>query len=210
MPEQVIDVLALMGDSIDNVKGVPGIGEKGARDLIATHGSLDKLLDTAASLTQKKYREALLANADAARESRVLLQIRTDVPLPGIENCSFDYKGINRQKCFELFSALGFRSLVTEFAPTADTVGADYAIVSTAWRLTRCWPTTCWIPRDPVTPSKRRRWSIWDTRRSSRRTSAGPDSGRLRCLSCRPRRCSISPANGRIWRGSWRRCCQRS
>ena len=132
LPEQVVDVLALMGDSIDNIKGVPGIGEKGARDLISTHGSLDKLLENAASLTQKKYREALLANADAARDSRVLLQIRTDVPLPGIENCSFEYKGIDRQKCFELFSALGFRSLVTEFAPTADTVGADYAVVSSA------------------------------------------------------------------------------
>src|SRR5260221_687963 len=107
MPEQVVDVLALMGDSIDNIKGVPGIGEKGARDLIAAHGSLDTLLAHAASLTQKKYREALLANADGARESRVLLQIRTNVPLPGIEHCTFDYKGIDRQKCFELFSALG-------------------------------------------------------------------------------------------------------
>jgi DNA polymerase-1 len=132
MPGQVVDVLALMGDSIDNIKGVPGIGEKGARDLISTHGSLDKLLENAGSLTQKKYREALLANADAARESRVLLQIRTNVPLPGIEDCTFEYKGIDRQKCFELFSALGFRSLVTEFAPTADTVGADYAVVSSA------------------------------------------------------------------------------
>src|SRR6266404_3632238 len=54
MPEQVVDVLALMGDSIDNVKGVPGIGEKGARDLIAAHGSLDKLLENAPSLTQRK------------------------------------------------------------------------------------------------------------------------------------------------------------
>ena len=80
----------------------------------------------------EKYREALLANADAARDSRVLLQIRTDVPLPGIDNCSFDYQGANRQKCYELFAALGFRSLVTEFAPTADTVDADYAVVSSS------------------------------------------------------------------------------
>src|SRR5204862_838865 len=76
LPEQVVDVLALMGDSIDNIKGVPGIGEKGARDLIATHGSLDRLLENAASLPQKKYREALLTHAEGARESRVLLQIR--------------------------------------------------------------------------------------------------------------------------------------
>src|SRR5262249_54907297 len=58
-----------------------------------------------------------------------LLQIRTDVPLPGADNRSFEYKGVNRQKCYELFSSLGFRSLVTEFAPTADTVDADYAVV---------------------------------------------------------------------------------
>ena len=46
-PDQVVDVLALMGDSIDNIKGVPGIGEKGARELIATHGSLDAVLAAA-------------------------------------------------------------------------------------------------------------------------------------------------------------------
>ena len=129
-PEQVVDVLALMGDSIDNIKGVPGIGEKGARDLISTHGSLDALLENAPSLTGKK-RELLTTHADAARESRVMLRIRTDVPLPDVDVSCFDYRGPDRQKCFELFSTLGFRSLVTEFAPTADTVGADYAVVST-------------------------------------------------------------------------------
>jgi DNA polymerase-1 len=130
-PRQVVDVLALMGDTIDNIKGVPGIGEKGARDLIATHGSLDALLDAAASLTQKKYREALLAHADSARESRVLLRIRTDVPLPDVEDASFAYRGPDRQKCFELFSSLGFRSLVVEYAPTAETVDNDYRVLGT-------------------------------------------------------------------------------
>src|SRR5688572_20843785 len=97
-PEQVVDVLALMGDSIDNIKGVPGIGEKGARDLISTHGSLDKLLDNVASLTQKKYREGLTTHGDAARDSRALLRIRTDVPLPLVNMSCFDYRGANRQK----------------------------------------------------------------------------------------------------------------
>jgi DNA polymerase-1 len=129
-PEQVVDVLALMGDSIDNIKGVPGIGEKGARELISTHGSLDALLENAPSLTGKK-RELLTTHADAARESRVMLRIRTDVPLPEVDVSCFDYRGPDRQKCFELFSTLGFRSLVTEFAPTADTVGADYAVIAT-------------------------------------------------------------------------------
>jgi DNA polymerase-1 len=129
-PEQVVDVLALMGDSIDNIKGVPGIGEKGARDLISTHGSLDALLANAPSLPGKK-RELLVAHADSARESRTLLRIRTDVPLPNVDVSTFDYRGPDRQKCFELFSSLGFRSLVTEYAPTADTVDTDYAVIST-------------------------------------------------------------------------------
>ena len=134
-PEQVVDVLALMGDSIDNIKGVPGIGEKGARDLISTHGSLDALLANAPSLGGKK-RELLTTHADSARESRVLLRIRTDVPLPPVEMSSFEYRGPDRQKCFELFSTLGFRSLVTEYAPTADTVDTDYAVISTEDGLT--------------------------------------------------------------------------
>ena len=129
-PAQVVDVLALMGDSIDNIKGVPGIGEKGARELISTHGSLDALLEQAPTLTGKK-RELLTTHADSARESRVLLRIRTDVPLPDVDVSCFDFRGPDRQKCFELFSTLGFRSLVTEFAPTADTVDTDYAVVST-------------------------------------------------------------------------------
>src|SRR5215831_15563597 len=71
-PDQVVDVLALMGDTIDNIKGVPGIGEKGARQLIATHGSLDETIAAAPSIAQKRYREALLTHADSARASREL------------------------------------------------------------------------------------------------------------------------------------------
>src|SRR5205823_4811532 len=71
-PGQVVDVLALMGDTIDNIKGVPGIGEKGARELITTYGSLDNLLAHAGEIPQKRYREALVANVDAARQSREL------------------------------------------------------------------------------------------------------------------------------------------
>src|SRR5712691_2207655 len=66
-PDQVVDVMALMGDTIDNIKGVPGIGDKGARDLIATYGSLEQLLANAAKVSHKRYREGLLAHADSAR-----------------------------------------------------------------------------------------------------------------------------------------------
>src|SRR4249920_1452058 len=60
LPGQVVDVLALMGDSIDNIKGVPGVGEKGARDLIATYATLEELLAHAGDITNKRYREGLL------------------------------------------------------------------------------------------------------------------------------------------------------
>src|SRR5206468_5917052 len=80
-PEQVVDVLALMGDSIDNIKGVPGIGEKGAKELIAQYGSLDNLLAHAGDVKHKRYREGLLGNAEAARQSRQLARIRIDVPV---------------------------------------------------------------------------------------------------------------------------------
>ncbi len=129
-PEQVVDVLALMGDSIDNIKGVPGIGEKGARDLIATYGNLDALLEHAGEVSNKRYREGLLAHAEDARQSRTLARIRTDVPV------SFDaeglrYRGASRERCFELFTRLGFRTLVTEYAPDAQTIGKDYVVVGT-------------------------------------------------------------------------------
>src|SRR5689334_11361186 len=68
-PEQVVDVLALMGDTIDNIKGVPGIGEKGARELIATYGTLENLIANAAQVSNKRYREGLLGNVDSAHQS---------------------------------------------------------------------------------------------------------------------------------------------
>ncbi len=127
-PAQVVDVLALMGDSIDNIKGVPGIGEKGARDLIATYGSVEELLAHASEVSNKRYREGLLNHAEDARQSRELARIRTDVPVP-FEPDALRYRGASRERCFELFSRLGFRSLVLEYAPTADTIGKDYATV---------------------------------------------------------------------------------
>ena len=128
-PDQVVDVLALMGDSIDNVKGVPGIGEKGARDLITTWGSLDALLEHAAEVPGKKYREALLAHRDDALTSRELLVIHTNVPVP-LDVNAFTYRGPSRDACYALFSDLGFRTLTMEFAPTAESVVKDYQLVT--------------------------------------------------------------------------------
>ena len=129
-PSQVIDVLALMGDASDNVQGVPGIGEKGARDLIATFGSLDGLLARVNEVSQKKYRESLLANAQQARHSREMVTIRTDVVVT-FDAEQFRYRGPSRERCYALFSHLMFRTLAPEFAPTADSVAKDYAVVGT-------------------------------------------------------------------------------
>jgi DNA polymerase-1 len=135
-PSQVVDVLSLMGDAIDNVKGVPGIGEKGARDLIATHGTLDALLEAAETVPQKKYREALATHADAARQARELVRIHTDVPVEwDVERLRF--RGPSRERCFVLFTRLGFRSLTAEYAPTAATVAKDYAVADTPEALAR-------------------------------------------------------------------------
>ncbi len=129
-PEQVVDVLALMGDTIDNIKGVPGIGEKGARELISQYGTLENLLAHAAEVKNKRSREGLLGHADAARESRELARIRTDVPVE-FDTEAFRYRGGSRQRCFEIFKDLGFRTIVTEYAPTADTIAKTYRIVNT-------------------------------------------------------------------------------
>ena len=127
-PSQVVDVLALMGDSVDNVKGVPGIGEKGARTLIAEHGSLDALLADPSSIAKKSHRTALETHADDARRSRELVTIRTDVPVT-LDPDTMRYQGPNPERCFDLFSRLGFRTLLADYAPTAATVEQDYAVI---------------------------------------------------------------------------------
>ena len=129
-PEQVVDVLALMGDAIDNIKGVPGIGEKGARDLIAKHGDLETLLAHAAEVPNKRQREGLLNHADDARQSRTLARIHVDCPVD-FDPESMRFRGASRERCFDLFTRLGFRTLVMDFAPTAQTSSKRYRAVET-------------------------------------------------------------------------------
>ena len=129
-PDQVVDVLALMGDSSDNVKGVPGIGGKGARSLVSEFGSLDRLLEQTDKIATKKHRKALTEHADDARQSQVLVRIRTDLSVPD-DPTQFRYQGADRERCFELFSRLGFKSLLREYAPTAASVTTDYHLVDT-------------------------------------------------------------------------------
>jgi DNA polymerase I len=80
-PRQVVDFLALVGDSSDNIPGVKGIGDKGAQKLLAEFGDLETMLARAGEVIAKRPREALLSQADNARLSRELVTIKRDVPL---------------------------------------------------------------------------------------------------------------------------------
>jgi len=128
-PSQVVDVLALVGDSSDNVAGVPGIGKKGAVELMHSFGSFEALYERAAEL-KPRQRAALEEHRETALRSRELVTIRTDVPIE-LDLDAIRYQGPSRARCYELFSKLGFRSLVSEFAPTAATVAKSYALVRT-------------------------------------------------------------------------------
>jgi len=113
-PDQVPDLLGLWGDASDNVPGAPGIGEKGARELIQTYGTLENILKNWDKVKRKAYQESLRDNAEQIRMSRELVTIRRDLPieldLPAWVLCEPD-----RKAAFALFSELGFKSLMQEF-----------------------------------------------------------------------------------------------
>lgn len=79
-PEQVIDVLAILGDTVDNIPGVPGIGKKGAPKLIEKFGTLEETIAKAETITAKRQRESLLEFGDQAMHAKFMVTIKTDVP----------------------------------------------------------------------------------------------------------------------------------
>jgi DNA polymerase-1 len=81
-PEKMIEVQALIGDATDNIPGVPGIGPKGAAQLINEYGTLDAVLAAAPSMKVSKRRDTLIEHADKARVSRELVELRADAPRP--------------------------------------------------------------------------------------------------------------------------------
>ena len=110
-PSQVVDYLALVGDTSDNVPGVKGIGEKTAVELLRTHGSLDAILAHAADIPGKRAREALLAHQEEARLSRDLVTIRRDVPVHlDLTALREGLPAVDRLQT--LFQELEFRSLI--------------------------------------------------------------------------------------------------
>src|SRR5918912_2107240 len=81
-PRQVADLLALTGDKIDNVPGIPGVGDKTAASLLKEFGSLDAVLNRASEIKKPKLRENTLASIEAVRRARQLIQLHDDLPLP--------------------------------------------------------------------------------------------------------------------------------
>jgi len=80
-PERVVDVMALRGDSIDNIPGAPGIGDKGSVELIRRFGSVEQAIASAAEVEKKTYRESLANNRDVILLSKKLVTIDCDVPV---------------------------------------------------------------------------------------------------------------------------------
>src|SRR6185436_11957497 len=117
-PEKVVDVLALMGDAVDNVPGVPGIGDKGAKALIQEYGTLEALLDRAGDISRKSYRESLTANRELALLSKELVTIHTDLPV-ALDPLALRLDAPDEDALRSLFGDLEFFSLLEELKASA-------------------------------------------------------------------------------------------
>ncbi len=111
LPEQLGDVLALMGDAVDNVPGIRGIGPKTASKLIVEHGDLESVLAAAPSMKPSKMRDSLIEQADMARLSKVLVTLKDDCPLPN-ELDDFLLKDIPPEPLAAFLTKHGFTSLL--------------------------------------------------------------------------------------------------
>lgn len=114
-PERVVDYMALLGDNIDNIPGAKGIGEKGAAELIKKYGSVEKALDHADEVPNKRYREALQQQREQVMMSKQLAKIATDLPL------KLDLNVLERHEpdvaaLGTLYRELGFNSLLKELS----------------------------------------------------------------------------------------------
>jgi DNA polymerase-1 len=130
-PRQVADLLALKGDAIDNIPGAPGIGEKGARDLLDQFGSVEAALDRASEVTRRMYRESLQNNRERILLSRKLATIDCNVPVP------FELEALRTHQpdvvlLKPLFKELEFFSQLKEFGPSEDVRVRDFAALEHA------------------------------------------------------------------------------
>lgn len=135
-PERVIDVMALRGDSIDNIPGAPGIGDKGSVDLIRRFGSLEAALDHAAEVERKTYRESLQNNREQILLSKELVTIKCDVDIElDVEKMCAGEPDIETLR--NLFTELEFTSLLKELLPVIEAPEGNYREVNAAAEIDR-------------------------------------------------------------------------
>jgi DNA polymerase-1 len=130
-PERVVDVMALRGDSIDNIPGAPGIGDKGSVDLIQRFGTVEQALKRAAEVEKKTYRESLQNNRENILLSKQLVTIDCNVPIDLDEN-AMKIGEPDRDALRELFTELEFTSLLKELLPIAEVSEAFYSDAKSA------------------------------------------------------------------------------
>jgi DNA polymerase-1 len=123
-PGKVIDLMALLGDTVDNIPGAKGIGEKGATQLIRQYGSVESALDHAAAVPNKRYREALEQQRDQVMMSKQLAAIETNVPLQ-LDLQNLQVREPDVVALAGLYRELGFNSLLKELLAS----GADKSSV---------------------------------------------------------------------------------
>src|SRR5271168_1862420 len=115
-PERVIDVMALRGDSIDNIPGAPGIGDKGSVEIIKRFGTVEQALERAAEVEKKTYRESLQNNRDTILFSKSMATIDTNVPVDlDVEAMRAGDPDLDLLR--QLFTELEFTSLLKELLP---------------------------------------------------------------------------------------------
>ena len=130
-PTQVVDFLALVGDTSDNIPGVKGVGDKTALQLLQTYGDLDTILTKAPEIPGKRPREALLANADNARLSRQLVTLKRDVPVE-LDLEQLRVRTPDSDTLAALFTELEFRTLIPKLDALAAVGTAPVAETGTA------------------------------------------------------------------------------
>ncbi len=118
-PEKIADVLALTGDTSDNVPGVPGIGPKTAVQLLEEYGDLETLLERAGEIKQPKRRETLIENADKARLSKQLVVLDEKAPVP-VPLSDLALTELNAQKLIAFFKAMEFTTITKRVATEYD------------------------------------------------------------------------------------------
>ena len=150
-PDQVVDLLALTGDAVDNVPGVPGIGIKTAATVLQKFGDLDNLLATIDQVPGAKKQEALREHGATARQGRTLIRLRDDVPLE-LDWDALRYDGYNAPALKELCTACGFHRFAEEVVdttapPEASWNTSDYQTVDTPEALSQLAKTLSSLPR---------------------------------------------------------------